>query len=347
MIDTVKIYCEVSKEISQKIKSKSVVKSPIDYATGDLQYEITNGHLLGSYDTKLSVRTDYGEKYHLFSKGGGYYVEIEGSYHKITKGYNSHDGIYCLSIIIKGFVEMAENAYDIKLPAIEDWYLQRIDIAKCYDLQNQGNVINYLLTLGRCRYPRRKVQPYSYGGINIAGTTTTLKIYNKYLEFQKHDLKRFKDTDFDIVKYCERIQGFIRFEVEIKKKMLQKMYGEDLKHISVVNLKYEDFEKIWSDEFMRLLGMIKNDLKIVRGKEEVKKRLLFLYSKSKAMRLFNFYCAIQLNGIDFVKEEMTSSTYYRSLSELKSARIDYSQTYKVEEDSNIFYFNPFECEEVA
>ncbi len=179
----------------------------------------------------------------------------------------------------------------------------------------------------------------------IHGTVTTLKIYNKSLEFRKHDQLKFRDTDFKLQNYFELIDGFIRFECEIKKKKLQFIFGQDLKHISVKDLKYKDFEKVWSDEFMRLLGMLESDLEIVRGKEDVKKRLLNLYKKAKAMRLFNFYCAIQLNGIDFVKKDTSSTSFYRNIDELKHARVDYSQMYEFHEIPK-FYFNPFEYEEV-
>lgn len=250
-----------------------------------------------------------------------------------------------MNYIVEGFINLAENSYNVKLPGIEKWFLYRIDVAKCFDLGNQDNVVEYLKSLGKCRYPRRNITPYSYGGINCPGTVTTLKIYNKYLEFKKHDLKKFKDRDFQLNNYLDYIQGFVRFEVEIKKKKLIEMYGKNLKHIKVKDLAYKDFEKVWCDEFMKLLGIIEKDLEIVRGKDEVKRRLLTLYGNAKGMRLFNFYCSIQLNGLDFVKCDMSKSTYYRQIADLKNARIDYSQTYQIEE-CNLFYFNPFDFEEV-
>lgn len=344
MIDTVKIYTSINKEIYTTIYNKSIVKSSINKSSGELLYEIVNDSLEGSYSSSLSVRVGCGVKYNLCDLD--YFIEIEGSYHKICKGYNSHDGIYNLQYIVKGFIELAENAYNIKLPALENWYLQRIDIAKCFDLINQKNVVEYINSLSNCTYSRRKLKFFANESLYAAGTTTTLKIYNKYLEFKKHDQKKFVNTNFDLQKYYERIDGYIRFEIEIKKKSLQKMYGQDKKHISVINLNYREFENIWRIEFMKLLGMIENDLEVVRGKEEVKQRLLYIYKKSKAMRLFNFYCSIQMNGIDFVKRDMPSTCYYRNIKELKEARVDYSQIYEIKEVQN-FYFNPFEYEEVV
>lgn len=96
---------------------------------------------------------------------------------------------------------------------------------------------------------------------------------------------------------------------------------------------------------MKLLGMLEKDLEIVRGKEEVKQRLIFIYGKTKGMRLYNFYCSVQLNGLDFIKKDMSSCTYYRCVKDLKYARVDYSQIYEIHEIPK-FYFNPFEAEEV-
>ena len=71
-----------------------------------------------------------------------------------------------------------------------------------------------------------------------------------------------------------------------------------------------------------------------------------MYKLSKANQLYNFYCAIQLNGLIDTKESMSNSVYYRNIKDLKNAKVDFSQSYKVEE-IELFYFNPFECEEVA
>ena len=344
MIDTVKVYTSINKDIYLKIYNTSIVKSSINKGSGELLYEVVNDSLDGSYSSKLSVRVGCAVKYHL--SDDDYYIEIEGSYHKIWKGYNAFDGIYNLQYIVNGFIELAENSYNIKLPPMENWYLQRIDIAKCFDIENQNNVCEYINSLSSCRYARRKLKFYANESLYSSGTTTTLKIYNKALEFKKHDQLNFKDTDFNIEKFYNRIQGFIRFECEIKKKRLQTMYGIDKKHICVKDLKYSDFEQVWSDEFMKLLGMLESDLKIVRGKEEVKKRLLTIYGNSKGMRLFNFYCSIQLNGIDFVKKDTAKPTYYRYIKELKEANVDYSQVYQIQETQH-FWFNPFEYEEVV
>ena len=89
MIDTINIYTEIPFEIYTKIYNKSIVKSSIDKKTGELIYEVVNDHLEGSYSSSLSVRVGCGTKYGFYDLG--YYIEIEGSYHKLKKGYNSHN----------------------------------------------------------------------------------------------------------------------------------------------------------------------------------------------------------------------------------------------------------------
>ena len=138
MIDTIKIYTEISKETYDKIKSVSIVKNSIDYNNKLVLYEIVNDHLEGSYDSSLSVRVDSGVKYKFVDMG--YCLEIEGSYHKIVCGYNSHNGYCDLQFIVENLIQMVELAYNIKLPDLDNWFLQRIDIAICYDIKNQENV---------------------------------------------------------------------------------------------------------------------------------------------------------------------------------------------------------------
>lgn len=342
MIDTIKIYTEIDINTYDEIKAKSIVKNSKNNNTGELLYEIINDHLEGSYDSRLSVRVGCGIKYRFVEKG--YFIEIEGSYHKIVHGYNSHNGYYDLEFISLNLIQMVELSYNIKLPDFDFWFLQRCDIAICYNLKNQNNVKSYINSLSRCKYPRRNIKFFYDESLYLSGTTTTLKIYNKFLEFRKHDLKKFVNTKFDLTNYIKKIDGFIRFECEIKKKILVKLYNKN--HIRILDISYDVLKKVWRDEFMKLLNFVEKDFKIVRGREEVKERLNELYKSTKASRLYNFYCAIQLNGLIDTKESMSYRTYYRNIKELKNANIDFSQSYKIEE-IELFYFNPFEAKEVA
>lgn len=225
MIDTVKIVSMIDLITYNAIKSSSIIKTSYHSATGEVFYTIINDSLEGSYSSSLSVRIGEGSKYKFFNN---YFIEIEGSFHKLIKGYNSHNGFYNLIYISIQLIEMVEKAYKIKLPNIKHWFLQRVDIAICFDLQNQDNIKTYINNLSHCNYPKRKLKHYEEESIYLTGSTTTLKIYNKLKEFQKHDLKKFKDTNFNIIEYIEQIQGFIRFECEIKKRKLNNLFKKKI-----------------------------------------------------------------------------------------------------------------------
>ena len=178
------------------------------------------------------------------------------------------------------------------------------------------------------------------------GTTTTLKIYNKYLEFKQHDLKRFKNNnDFDLLNYLNIIQGFLRFEVEIKKKKLESLFNN--KYIRIRNLNYNELRRIWSDEFMKLLKFYDCELKIVRDRFKVRERLYLLYSERKAKNLYSFYCSLIVDGVDLVKNQINYYSFYRNIKFLKEAGIDFSQKLDITSYNKFIDFNPFTFKEVV
>ena len=343
MIDTLKIYANISQEIYNIIYNSSIIKTSYNKADGQVFYEIINDHLEGSYSSSLSVRACCSSKYGLTDTD--YVVEIEGSYHKLSRGYNSHNGFYDLEYIVTQFIDIVSYKYNVVLPDLEYWYIQRCDISLCFDLENQENVCCYINNLSSCKYPRRNLKFYQDESIYVSGTSTTIKIYNKLLEFKKHDMKKFVGTDFDLVKYVDRIQGFIRFECEIKKKKLKDIYKNN--NIKLLDVKYEDLKKVWSDEFMKFLKFVENDFKIVCNREDVFKRLSTMYKPVKARNLYNFYLMLKTDGIDTVKLRMHRTTFYRNISELKSCNIDFSQKFEIQNTDNIILFNPFEAKEVV
>jgi len=343
LIDTIKIYANVSSKIYDIISNSSIVKTSYSKADGEVFYEIINDHLQGSYSSSLSVRVCCSSKYGLAATD--YVIEIEGSYHKISRGYNSHNGFYDLEYIVSQFIDIVSYNYNVVLPAIENWYLQRCDISLCFDLESQEKVCSYINNLSCCKYPRRNLKFYQDESIYVSGAVTTIKIYNKLLEFKKHDLKKFANTDFNILDYLSAIKGYIRFECEIKKRKLKEIY--ECNNIKVLNVKYEDLKKVWSDEFMRFLRIVDNDFKIISDREEVFNRLNTVYKPVKARNLYNFYLMIKTDGIDTVKLRTSRPTFYRNISDLKECNIDFSQKYEIQNTNNIVLFNPFMAKEVV
>lgn len=350
MIDTIKIFSMIDKKTFDIIFNNSIIKTAYNSCDGTVYYQIVNGKLEGSYSSSLSVRVGSGVKYGFVNM---YYLEIEGSYHKILRGYNSHNGFYNFVDICRILIDMVSKNYNIVLPSLHHWFLQRVDIAICFDLIKNKNVCDYINSLSLCSYPRRNLKFYQDESIYLTGTSTTLKIYNKLLEFKKHDIKKFNCNTFCLSNYLNCIDGFIRFECEIKKKKLFNFYNK--KFLRVVCVDYKDLKSIWSDEFMKLLNMFESDLTKVKSKKDVLNRLMLIYPNnknidvpsSKAFRLYNFYCSVMVDGIRNIKSRTSKSVYYRNIQELKDANIDFSQNMDLDFNQLVFQFNPFEFEEVS
>lgn len=341
MIDTVKFYTMIDKKIYTLILNKSIIKTSYSKSTGEVFYEIVNDSLEGSFSSSLSVRVSSGAKYNFVNY---YCIEIEGSFHKIIKGYNALNGYYNLTEILLKLINIVENYYNIKLPKYQHWFVNRVDITKCFDLNTNDKVSAYINNLSHCNYPKRNIKYYQDESIYLSGTTTTLKIYNKLLEFKKHDYKKLASLNFNVIEFSNLIDGFIRFECEIKKKKLEKVYNK--KYIRVRNIRYIDLEKVWRDEFMKFIKMFENDLTKVYKKSDVEQRLKFLYKPNLANILYNFFISICADGLDNVKARTSSTTYYRNIKYLKNANIDFSQRFSVDLDDLHIDFNPFEYLEV-
>jgi II/X family phage/plasmid replication protein len=275
---------------------------------------------------------------------------LNGSYHKIIKGYNAYNGFYDINTICLGFKNLVENAYNIILPDIENFYLQRLDITKVFDLESQENIKCYMNNLKLLNYPRRNSATYCDFGVDtlyFKGSTTTLKIYNKLKEFKKNDRSKLKKYDnFDLLKFENDIKGFLRFECEIKKKKLKSLYNID--NIKIIDVKYEDFEKVWCNEFMKILKFKNSDIKKVREKQCVLIRLKTFYSDSKANNLYSFFLSLKVDGYDVIRNNMSRTTFYRKVTDLKNAGVDFSQSdFTILEDNKLVDFDIFSAKEVV
>ena len=323
MIDTIKIFTQINERVYKIIHYNSNVMKKFNESTGELFYKITTDDLKGTYDSNIHVGVGCGSKYGFVD---AYYLEIECSIHKILKGHNAFDGYYSIPFSAIKMINIIEENYNIKLPKLKHWFLNRIDITKNFDLETQENVDQYINSLKLLNYPRRNPGRYNTS-LNFPGSSTTLKIYNKLAEFERHDRNKLsKFVDFDVLSFENKIKGFVRFECEIKKRKLKKIYNK--KYIRVINVKYEELENVWRDEFMKVLKMDdikdKKILKRVKTKEDVKQRLAEFYDERKRLRLYNFFILVLNDGYEMVRKMVSKPTFYRNIKDLKQVGIDFS-----------------------
>ena len=201
MIDTIKIYTQINKQVYKIIHYNSNVMQKFNKSTGELFYKITTDDLKGTYDSNIHIGVGSGSKYGFVDS---YYLEIECSIHKVLKGHNAYDGCYNVAIAAQKMIKIIEDSYNIVLPELRHWFLIRIDITKSFDLGTQENVEQYINSLKLLNYPRRNPGRYNTS-LYFPGIVTTLKIYNKLAEFEKHDRnKMMKFCDFDLLDFENR-----------------------------------------------------------------------------------------------------------------------------------------------
>ena len=334
MIDTVKIYSAISSDVAKKIESFSLVKSCYDNYNNVYNYKITNDSLKGSYDNSLSVRICAGS---LFKLSSSYCIIVEGSLHKLTRCQNAYNGYYDFEYVCQTLIDIVSKYYDVDL-SNNSWYVQRVDIALCFDLHSNSNVCKYINNMSLSSYNRRKSKFYTDECLYFSGTTTTLKIYNKLLEFRKHDVKNYMKF-FNVFEFENKIKGFIRFECEIKIKKLKILYNKN--RVLVTDVSYNDLLSIWRSEFMVVYKFCDNNLKKVEKREDVHKLLFSTFKASKALRLYNFYCGILLNGYYDTKIYTPRNIFYRNILELKKLNINFSKKIEADEHYEPVRFNPF------
>lgn len=349
MIDTVKIFTLVDKDIFEYMTRKMVVRVAFDRSQDDfILYEYSSGSV-PSYSTSISVSFAEPTKFYLKPQ----YLEkmilcLECSWHKVSKMQNAYDGYYNFYNVISEIIEKTENYFSIALPDVKEWFCLKVDIAICKDLSDNINVIKYINSLSRCSYPRRKVRFFTDECLYVSGTTTTLKIYNKLLEFKKNDMKKLSGADFNIFEHCEKIKGFIRFECSIKKKKINNLYktNADFNYVSCADVMYDDLYSVWSDEFMKLLKLVDSSFEKVWKREDVKERLFNAYGSKKGMMLYTFYTSLLIDGYNNIKNITSKSRFYAKISDLKKCGVDFSRgisnaeiNYDVSEESSELSFD--------
>src|SRR5690606_10599343 len=88
-------------------------------------------------------------------------------------------------------VRLLEDIMNVELPNYKEWEVKRIDVAKAYYFTNKEICKKIIRNLRNSYYTRRKPRIYDTS-VMFTGSTTSVKIYWKGPEFEKHDYKRIK-----------------------------------------------------------------------------------------------------------------------------------------------------------
>ena len=86
------------------------------------------------------------------------------------QGHNAYNGYYNIQSITLNLKNLVENAYDVILPDLQHWFLQRIDITRVYDLKENVNVQKYINYFRTLTYPRRNLKFYEDESVYVSRT---------------------------------------------------------------------------------------------------------------------------------------------------------------------------------
>lgn len=308
MIDTVEIMSpELDDILLSNIRSKSLELQKLDVDTGEVYYRLTTRELIGSYDSKLSVRIIQGNK-----------IKIGGSIHKFLMGHNCFNGPENIQECCKYLINIVQAELKINLPCWEEWELMRVDVAYCFDMGGQYEVEELINSLRGCTFPRKKPLNFGTNGMYFPGAATTFKIYYKGAEFKKHDLSRLmKYANVDVYAIKQIADRLVRFECEIRKRKMK--YDKIDNRLKYINNDY--FINVYKDEVLKIYKEGESDMEIVKNVIDVRERLKYCYKTRKANSLFNYWSRIQIEGENTVKNNIPESSWYRIKKDLAAAGV--------------------------
>jgi II/X family phage/plasmid replication protein len=355
MIDT--LWLQIPKQPERYIsiiREKMKYFSCLDKDTGELIYEFSTGKVEGTHDSTLNIKINRDNT-----------IKLYGSVHKIIMGNNiayGSDNILLLANVMK---KLLQQKFGFKLPDVITWEVKQIDYTLTFDLKDDKFVAEYINSYKEVTYPRREnIQFYKDRSFYVPGTTTTIKLYNKYREFIRHDKNKLSKilSNEKINQLLNLSNGMLRIEVAVKSKKLkevfpntvyrktvEKQYAKAKKIYGIGSQELESFErdfrrnivtlqdikmnkikKVWESEVFKLTRENRKD--IVNKSNLVIERLHDEYGNRSANSLYGFWILLSTKGEEHAKKIYTgkdnkvTTTFYRNRKKLVNAGISWRET---------------------
>lgn len=349
-IDTVKLKSPpLGERMVRKIENQCIRRQGLDMRTGELLYEITRGELLGSWDSRVAIRP-MREDYVIGANGRPElhpcepYIIIECSAAKVLNGQNIYGAPVDFQATCQKLVERIAEILSVQLPEARGWIVRRVDWAEVYALSFVA-IQEYFEGIHTVQFPRRKASKYGDHAVYFPGSTTTVKLYHKGLEFAKHDAKRMKwfftqwraqqfpqnEMAEKNARWVERkiaalqrlANNRLRVEVEIH---ADKLDADFLHMPRVDEITDEYLQGIHDREIARLLKEGKSGMATVRLSKAVSERLCAEYGDTLGNRLHGFWCQLSTHGEPDCRKKYTRPTFYRNRKLLMDAGVSWHNT---------------------
>lgn len=363
--DTLKLKSPAMDEyFVRAIEQQCVLRSGMDLATGAMLYELHTGELLGSWDSRISVRPMY-EDWVTDANGRPHlspcepYILVEGSVHKAMMGHNVYGGPREFQLACSWFVALVEKLLGVELPPANLWTVHRVDVAHVYALSKPA-IKEFFDSIQLRNFPRRQKKAAKYDmAVYFAGKTTTVKFYHKGSEFGLHDKARLRNyfrqcyalmygkadpRNFERaerkLKALQRLaDSRLRVEVEVHSDKFQYDFGRN-PLVSEVDDAY--LEAIHDKEVARLLREGKQAMETVRTTTAVMTRLQNTYGDTRGQRLYGFWAAMCTLNENVMREKYSRATFFRNRKLLEEAGVSWrsSDIHVTANDSLIHDFTP-------
>ena len=363
--DTLKLKSpSMDESFVRAIEQQCVLRSGVDLATGAMLYELHTGELLGSWDSRISVRPMYEDW--VTDKNGRPrlapcepYILVEGSVHKAMMGHNVYGGPRNFQKACSFFVDLVEKLLGVDLPPSGNWTVHRVDVAHVFALTKPA-CKEFFDSIQLRNFPRRQKKAAKYDmAVYFPGKTTTVKFYHKGSEFGLHDkarlrnyfrqayalmygkkdLRNFERAENKLKALQRLADNRLRVEVEVHSDKFQYDFGRN-PLVSEVDDAY--LEAIHDKEVERLLREGKQSMETVRTTTAVMTRLQNVYGCTRGQRLYGFWAAMCTLNENVMREKYSRATFFRNRKLLEDAGVSWrsSDIHVTANDSLIHDFTP-------
>jgi II/X family phage/plasmid replication protein len=333
MIDTVGVFVPIDDDLFEYLKGVAIKTERTDRMTGDVIFEYYNfevpaetwNHkILFKIDNRYWTR-DPQLKITVLEEGLPY-IRFEFSVPKVLFGNNLYsasmeDLITACDLVCNSF----RAFFEVDIPYITEWYLNRLDVCANFILENAKQVKAVISDMSDLDYTRRNATIYKNETIYFSSRVNTLKIYAKGPEFKKHDAKRiYEDHKRSALQAIAN--KIIRCEVELKARIkyicnkLKDDYLTDEKETGNCALeKFQGWPKMLAflkqvnlrEELERMIIKLTNTKQAKAMSSNDVFLLLRNYNERIAASYHSFYVRAVTKGINEARRYTSKSTAWR------------------------------------
>lgn len=314
----------------------------------DEQGQIQHYNIKHFYEKIPTSNTEMSAKFFYSEHGEFYpYVELKASPAKVIQGHN----VYGSDFILMGALEMLGflalyNPKLYKMLDVQRAEVKALDITYSAKLKNNEQVakaIEYLRNVSTQHI--RKSKKINANTVYFGSERCKRfgrKVYGKYDEFMSQ-LDKFEKLAKQGDKRAGQLvnimrspilqswaYGRLRFETTVKAYALKELgYPTNLIELCKYQRKNHNFLKhIWTKANQQLFDALKGEQVNFSSHDEVLQNLKNVYgvetksgrmSYTKALNLFNFFRAIELDGLDVIRKRYAKATFQRLYKDLQSA----------------------------